>query len=294
MPGTILTMNRKTRNPTDRLCADRASLVRAGVFVLALFIAAVSLGPLGAAFAYEEASGEPRSSSEGGQAQQTECPVMIGNKIDPNFSTIDQGRRVYFCCKFCLAAFEEAPEKYRANLPPPQEGTSEVAGNAETMEGGHDHATDHGQPHGLGRLVRFAGKFHPLVVHFPIALVIAAALAEILAFVTKSQVLRGSARFMIVFGAVCAAVAALLGWAAGAFSNYPEGFSWALSLHRWLGTSVGLLVIIIAVLCELSYRRESRVMGLAYRALLFLAAILVGLTGYWGGVLVYGLGHYSW
>ena len=37
-------MNRKTRSPTDRLCADRASLVRASVFVLALLPAAGWLG----------------------------------------------------------------------------------------------------------------------------------------------------------------------------------------------------------------------------------------------------------
>lgn len=37
-------MNRKTRNPTDRLCADRASLVRASVLALALLLAAGWLG----------------------------------------------------------------------------------------------------------------------------------------------------------------------------------------------------------------------------------------------------------
>ena len=42
----------------------------------------------------------------------------------------------------------------------------------------HDHATDHGDPEGFGRVVRFLGKFHPVVVHFPIALILAAALAE--------------------------------------------------------------------------------------------------------------------
>ena len=223
---------------------------------------------------------------------QTECPVMVGNEIDPNFSTVYQGRRIYFCCQFCRAAFEQEPEKYLANLP--------QGGEAASVEGGphagsdHDHATGHRAPQGLARSVRFVGKFHPVAVHFPIALVIAAAVAEVLAAATGSHVFRGAARFMIVLGALCAAVTAALGWAAGAFANYPAGYAQTFSLHRWAGTLTGVLVIISAVLCELSYRRGSRIAGVGYRVTLALAVVLVSVTGYLGGILVYGPGHYAW
>jgi YHS domain-containing protein len=49
--------------------------------------------------------------------EQTMCPVMEGNKIDKNVFVEYQGKKVYFCCAQCKAAFEKEPEKYLAKLP---------------------------------------------------------------------------------------------------------------------------------------------------------------------------------
>ena len=48
---------------------------------------------------------------------QTECPVMVGNKIDPNIFTVYQDKKVFFCCEFCKKAFEKNPDKYLHRLP---------------------------------------------------------------------------------------------------------------------------------------------------------------------------------
>ena len=50
-------------------------------------------------------------------AEQTMCPVMDGNKIDKNVFVGYKGKKVYFCCAQCKAAFEKEPEKYLAKLP---------------------------------------------------------------------------------------------------------------------------------------------------------------------------------
>jgi len=61
---------------------------------------------------------EPAGDAQAGQEiVQTTCPVMVGNKIDPNIYTDYMGRRVYFCCLKCKAAFEANPEKYLERLP---------------------------------------------------------------------------------------------------------------------------------------------------------------------------------
>jgi len=61
---------------------------------------------------------EPGGGNEAGQEiVQTTCPVMVGNKIDPNIYTEYRGKRVYFCCAKCKAAFESNPEKYLDRLP---------------------------------------------------------------------------------------------------------------------------------------------------------------------------------
>lgn len=49
--------------------------------------------------------------------QQTLCPVMEGNPIDPNLHVDYQGERVYFCCNFCVEEFQKNPEKYLDKLP---------------------------------------------------------------------------------------------------------------------------------------------------------------------------------
>lgn len=43
-------------------------------------------------------------------APQTLCPVM-GNKINKSVFVDYQGKRIYFCCPGCIAAFKQNPEK---------------------------------------------------------------------------------------------------------------------------------------------------------------------------------------
>ena len=47
-------------------------------------------------------------------AQKT-CPVM-GGAIDKSVYVDYEGRRIYFCCTDCLAAFKKEPAKYVAKV----------------------------------------------------------------------------------------------------------------------------------------------------------------------------------
>ena len=51
-----------------------------------------------------------------GFTHQTMCPVS-GKPIDPSHSVEYKGKKVYFCCPNCPAAFEKDPEKFVAKLP---------------------------------------------------------------------------------------------------------------------------------------------------------------------------------
>ncbi len=48
-------------------------------------------------------------------SEQTNCPVLDG-EIDKEFYVDHMGKRVYFCCKMCIAKFNEEPEKYMKKL----------------------------------------------------------------------------------------------------------------------------------------------------------------------------------
>ena len=51
-----------------------------------------------------------------GFTHQTKCPVS-GKPIDPEKTVEYKGKKVYFCCPNCPAAFEKDPEKFADKLP---------------------------------------------------------------------------------------------------------------------------------------------------------------------------------
>lgn len=60
---------------------------------------------------------------------QTTCPVM-GGKINKKYYADYQGKRVYFCCPDCIAAFKKAPARYVRKLE--KQGVT-LAGVPQTM-----------------------------------------------------------------------------------------------------------------------------------------------------------------
>ncbi|MFA6186445.1 MAG: YHS domain-containing protein [Phycisphaerae bacterium] len=58
----------------------------------------------------------PAAPTASAAVEQTTCPIR-GEAIDKNVFVEYQGKKVYFCCKACIAEFEKAPEKYLSKLP---------------------------------------------------------------------------------------------------------------------------------------------------------------------------------
>lgn len=167
-------------------------------------------------------------------------------------------------------------------------------------DAGHDH--DHASPataqSGAGgftlkRLTRWLGKFHPAVVHFPIALLMAAFLAELIVMFSGSQRYAPAGRYCLVLGALSAILAGALGW-------FWEGFKWTdgdwvlMTRHRWAGTFTALLSVVLLILCPLNARPDAKISKRLYRVTLTVTAILVALAGFLGGVLVWGADHMAW
>jgi hypothetical protein len=47
---------------------------------------------------------------------QTTCPVMEGNKVDKSLYVDFEGKRIYVCCKGCLAEVTKEPAKFVKKL----------------------------------------------------------------------------------------------------------------------------------------------------------------------------------
>lgn len=158
----------------------------------------------------------------------------------------------------------------------------------------HDHARDHDHAEGAGRFIEWIGRFHPVVVHMPIALLFAAAAAEILTMVTGANGLAAAARFCLALGALGAAVAAPLGWANAAHAGYAGELASVLTIHRGLGTSTAVWALGTWGIAEAVRRPRGARWRPWYRAALIAGAVAVGVTAHFGGTLVFGPGYYAW
>ncbi len=227
------------------------------------------------------------------------CPVMTDEVVDPDISVDYQGQKVYLCCKKCKKKFLANPTAYLVNLP---ELVSLSKANADTVTSLPDSTAKTVSEQSTPKISEapfwlvLIGKFHPLVVHFPIALLFATGLAELAGMRdNKQKMWRQIARFNLSLAGFFAVIAVAFGWAAGASAGYVEEYVGVLAVHRWVGTGTGLMTVAAWILSELSARRpENLFMGRFYHVLLFTSVGLVLLAAHFGGQLIYGLDYFTW
>jgi len=128
------------------------------------------------------------------------------------------------------------------------------------------------------------GRLHPLLIHFPIALVISAAVAEAAAVITGNDRWHALAALNVRAGSIFALLAAFAGWRLALDPGVEP--SSVLEWHRWLGTGAAGAALAAALVTGGPRPSISRVR--IYRIALFAAGMLVALTGHLGGLLVWG------
>lgn len=154
------------------------------------------------------------------------------------------------------------------------------------------HAPPPTPPSMTTRLLAWIGKFHILVIHFPIALFAAAALAEAIAAWRGSRTPSPAVRFCIRLGTTSAIAAVALGWLHADVGGFGSASMSLLALHRWLGTTGGLWATAIALASERDCRRGKR--SVRFRVLLWSGALLVAATAHFGGLMVHGNSFLDW
>jgi len=134
-------------------------------------------------------------------------------------------------------------------------------------------------------ILRRLGPFHLVAVHFPIALLISAAVAEFWRAIRYGRSPTAEVRFCVLLGAASAVITASLGWI-HASNGFGAGAPQMLFLHRWIGTIAAAWATGTAMLSEREERRGVRSQW--FRAWLFCGALLVAVEGHLGGMLVHG------
>ena len=148
-------------------------------------------------------------------------------------------------------------------------------------------------------VVQFLGRLHPLVVHFPIGLLVAAFFMEWMTLGGKRPGLREGIRWMIGIGAGSAVLASLLGWfllSTGAYGG--DTAVW----HQWFGIGTAVLALAVAWLLRRAHRaerahRSGQPARLAawthYRIALSVCLIGIAVTGHLGARLTHGADYLS-
>jgi uncharacterized membrane protein/mono/diheme cytochrome c family protein len=151
-------------------------------------------------------------------------------------------------------------------------------------------AADAGKMAGVPDAPAFAmvfGRAHVALVHFPVALLLAAAG---LAFWPRRDASHAAAsRWCLALGLLGALAATASGLVFAWLEPPGRGLADALWWHR----AVGLACTALALVAWLAARADAGPDGRVSRAALLLAALLAGVAGHLGGELVHGAGFFS-
>jgi|GEM_PF-629904 len=135
----------------------------------------------------------------------------------------------------------------------------------------------------MNELSQLIGRFHPVLVHLPIGMLLLAIVFEALSRKTRYQPLQRSLPFLLLLGSMAAVFSCLSGWLLAQNGDYEADL---LERHRWLG-------IAVAAVSLASYWLKMRGSASPF----FVAAMLllpgIALTTHWGITLTHGADYLS-
>jgi len=134
-------------------------------------------------------------------------------------------------------------------------------------------------------LLNFTGRLHPMIVHFPIALLLLAATLELFTLRNFHSSLRPGINILVFTGAAFAVIAAVMGWL---LLRQEEITGNTIDIHQWTGNITALLGIATALILWYILKNYEYRLALFYRVALFVSVMSVSLAGHFGASLTHG------
>ena len=167
------------------------------------------------------------------------------------------------------------------------EGHDEAGGDGADEAGGHSHWGISPDSSPFSKLMASFGKYHPLIVHFPIALFITAAFGQFLSIRSGEEKYTNAVKLLVWTGALGALAAGTLGWMHSGPVQVNENA--VMSTHRWLGTVIAIFGLVIAYVMKKAADKEGGLpKNLVFNVMIFGMAAAVSLNGFLGGALAHG------
>jgi len=138
-------------------------------------------------------------------------------------------------------------------------------------------------------VLQLLGRLHPLLVHFPVGLLVVAFVLELVTVRGKQKGLREGINWMVYIGAVTAIITALFGWLLEEQEDYQGSL---VENHEF----AGILTAVLASITALTLCRTLRVKSnslLLYRLLLTSTVVALTIAGHFGASLTHGEDYLS-
>ena len=132
----------------------------------------------------------------------------------------------------------------------------------------------------------FFGRFHPLLVHLPIGILLLGVILHWLSRKPQFSAIRPAVSVTLLLGAISAVLSCISGWLLAAGGEYDATI---LDRHRWMGIGVAVIAILYYIIYteKFSFRLHPALPYILSVALF----ILITFTGHLGGTLTHGEGY---
>lgn len=138
----------------------------------------------------------------------------------------------------------------------------------------------------------FPATIHPMVVHFTIAIIYLAGLAELIALFNKDKFFEKAGFILLGLGVLATIAAGIAGSISENYDHITPAVAQLLSQHRFYGELTGVMILIAWVIRLITRYRNNRRVAIVSIVFTLAAVVLVSYVGHLGGTLVYdhGLG----
>ncbi len=135
----------------------------------------------------------------------------------------------------------------------------------------------------MENIIHFFGRFHPLVVHLPIGILLMAGILQLISLKSKkyANLLDPAIGLTLLWGGISSIGAVGIGWLLSLQGGYDDS---TLFWHKWLG----ILVTIIAFVGWWLKSDKVKIKNSIFYMVLSAIIILVSVTGHLGGSLTHG------
>lgn len=140
----------------------------------------------------------------------------------------------------------------------------------------------------MASIPEMLGRLHPVLLHFPLALLVLGAALELARWFRESAFLARAVVGLFAVGAVAAILAAGSGWLLAAHEHIRSDQRSTLELHRWFGIATAAWAVLAWLVAQAWKETTSpgRVWGRRLVALTTLVLIIA--AGHFGAVLIWG------